>query len=82
MLTDLIGAHEIRDIDFSNDPSSCLNSAIDELTLLKMMKEQADVMHRIYEKHAEFSHVEGERRALNLMLSKELHGCFQSALLW
>ena len=82
MLTPLADVYEFRDAAIADTPRVHLNAEINELVLLKMVNEQFDVMHMINEKHAEFVHVEGERRALCLMLNKALHDCIHSSLLW
>ena len=82
MLTTLVGYHEKKDAAIANVHGAHLNAAIDDVMLLKMLNEKVDAMRRIDEKHVEFEHVEGEKRVSCLIMSKALHGCVQSALLW
>jgi len=82
MLSIIIDAYEKRDVATADVEGAYLHADMEDVVLLKMVGEAADIMCDVNPKYAPFVVIKSGKRVLYLRLLKALYGCVKSALLW
>ena len=82
MVTNIVDAHESRDIATADIAKAYLKADMDDFVIIRFMGESVRILCELNPEHERFIAIENRSEVLYAHLDKALYGCMKSALLW